>query len=279
LSTECLSKIRVKKLLTKSSAERVRKFLFFLLAIISTNVHAQLADSTKNKTPLFAADSVQHLHSKAYSVIIPAAFISYGALSLAVHPIRHFDYYIRSEVRTNNSTFHTKVDNFILFAPVVMTYGLNMLGDEGKNRFGDRTALLGLSAAFMSISTFPLKHFSHRLRPDGSDKQSFPSGHTAAAFALAEFMAQEYGDKSPVYTIVGYSFATATGVLRIYNNAHWFSDVVAGAGFGILSTKAAYLVYPYLRNMFTHSDKSGKSTFFMPTYQSGVAGLAFSKTF
>ena len=108
---------------------------------------------------------------------------------------------------------------------------------------------------------------------------SFPSGHTSVAFAFAEFLAQEYGDKSPIYTIIGYSFATTTGVFRIYNKAHWFSDVVAGAGFGILSTKAAYLVYPYIRNALTHTDKAGKNTFIMPTYQDGVAGLSFAKQF
>jgi membrane-associated phospholipid phosphatase len=156
---------------------------------------------------------------------------------------------------------------------------LNLAGVEGKNSFVDRSALLGLSGAFMGISTFPLKHFTHRLRPNASDQLSFPSGHTAAAFTFAEFMAQEYGDKSPVYTVVGYTFATATGVFRMYNRAHWFSDVVAGAGFGILSTKAAYLVYPSIRKMFTHTDKAGKSTFIMPTYQDGAPGLAFAKQF
>jgi membrane-associated phospholipid phosphatase len=210
---------------------------------------------------------------------LPAGLIAYGALSFEVHPIRQFDYYIKGEAHNMSPGFNTKAESYFLFAPVVAVYGLNLIGVEGKNRFVDRTALLALSGAFAGITTFPLKHATHRLRPDGSDYLSFPSGHTTAAFAFAEFMAQEYGDKSPLYTIVGYSFATATGAFRIYNRAHWFSDVVAGAGVGILSTKAAYLVYPYLRNMFTHTDKAGKSTLFMPTYQDGVAGFAFTKSF
>jgi len=97
------------------------------------------------------------------------------------------------------------------------------------------------------------------------------------AFAGAEFLAQEYSDKSPVYTIIGYGFAVTTGVFRMYNRDHWFSDVVAGAGFGILSTKAAYLIYPYLRNALTHTDqKTGKSTAIMPIYQNGMIGLSFA---
>jgi len=67
-----------------------------------------------------------------------------------------------------------------------------------------------------------------------------------------------------------------TGIFRMYNRDHWFSDVVAGAGFGVLSTKAAYLIYPYLRNKLTHKSKSGKSTMVMPTYQNGTPGLSFA---
>jgi len=256
----------------------VRKILFILFSIISFEARAQVTDSLK-KDLSKAPDTVQHLHSKAITIIVPAAFITYGALSFGVTPIRHVDYYFRNQIAKNAPDFHTKAESFFLFTPVVLVYGLNMAGDEGKNGFVDRSALLGLSSAFMGLSTFPLKHITHRLRPDGSDHLSFPSGHTAAAFTFAEFMAQEYSDKSPWYGVVGYTFATATGVFRMYNRAHWFSDVVAGAGFGILSTKAAYWVYPYIRSAFTHTDKAGKSTFIMPTYQDGVPGLAFAKSF
>jgi len=62
----------------------------------------------------------------------------------------------------------------------------------------------------------------------------------------------------------------------MYNRDHWFSDVVAGAGFGIVSTKAAYIVYPWLRNKLTHTDKKGRSTMIMPTYQYGVPALSFA---
>lgn len=256
----------------------MRKILLILFSIISFGAHAQVVDTIK-KDLFTAPDTVKHLHSKALSLIVPAGLITYGFLSFEVHPIRRFDYYINSTTSRTDRNFHTKAESYFLFAPVIMVYGLNLIGDEGKNRFIDRTALLGLSTAFMGISTFPLKKATHRLRPSAGDRLSFPSGHTAAAFTLAEFLAQEYSGKSPVYGIIGYSFATATGVFRMYNKAHWFSDVVAGAGFGILSTKAAYLVYPYLRNALTHTDKSGKSSFIMPTYQDGVAGFSFAKTF
>lgn len=257
----------------------MKKILFILLAVISLKANSQIVDSIK-KDITQLPDTVKHLHSKAYTLILPAGLITYGALSFEVHPLRRLDYYVKGEAHNISPEFNTKAESYFLFGPVIAVYGLNLIGVEGKNRFVDRTVLLGLSAAFTGLSTFPLKSATHRLRPDGSDYLSFPSGHSAAAFALAEFMAQEYGDKSPIYSVIGYSFATTTALFRIYNRAHWFSDAVAGAGFGILSTKAAYLVYPYLRNMLTHTDKTGKkSTFIMPTYQDGTPGLALSMRF
>ena len=66
----------------------------------------------------------------------------------------------------------------------------------------------------------------------------------------------------------------------MYNHDHWFSDVVAGAGFGILSTKAAYLIYPYIRNALSKDvNHKGKKKHYsralMPTYQDGVTGISF----
>jgi len=157
-----------------------------------------------------------------------------------------------------------------------LVYGLNLAGVSGKNTFIDRTALLGLSGGFLAIADFGLKKTTHRLRPNGSDYYSFPSGHTSTAFLGAEFMAQEYSAKSVWYGVVGYGIAATTGVFRLYNRDHWFSDVVAGAGFGILSTKLSYLVYPYIRNFVTHRDKNGKKLTFVPTYQDGMAGFSFA---
>jgi membrane-associated phospholipid phosphatase len=63
-------------------------------------------------------------------------------------------------------------------------------------------------------------------------------------------------------------------VLRLYNKKHWLSDVVGGAGVGILSTKLSYLLYPKIKQLI-----SGKHTLnysLIPSYQQRVYGLAFS---
>ncbi|MGF7079930.1 phosphatase PAP2 family protein [Mucilaginibacter sp. UYCu711] len=262
----------------------MKHLLIAIFCLISVEVCAQQAtDTTKKKIvdtikkDLFTApDTVKKLRSKVWSFVPAAVAVSYGALSFAIHPIRRLDYYVQTETNKTSPNFHSKAENYFQYAPVAMVYGLNLVGVTGKNRFIDRTALLGLSAGILGITTFTTKKLTHRLRPNGADYYSFPSGHTANAFMGAEFIAQEYSEKSYIYTAIGYSFAVTTGVFRMYNRDHWFSDVVAGAGVGIISTKLSYLIYPYLRNALTHTDKKGKSAMLMPFYQDGVPGLSFA---
>jgi len=262
----------------------LKKVIFAIFCFISFEAHAQVAgDTTKKKLAdtikkdiLTAPDTVKKLHSNPLSLIPPAVLIAYGASSFFVQPVRNLDFYIHGRYERYTPNFNTNAESYFLFAPIAIVYGLNMVGVEGKNRFIDRTALLGLSAGILGVTELSLKHVTHRLRPNLADYYSFPSGHTGAAFVGAEFLAQEYSAKSPVYTVIGYSFAVATGIFRMANRDHWFSDVVAGAGFGIISTKAAYLVYPYIRNALTHTDKQGRKAMLMPTYQDGAPGLAFA---
>jgi hypothetical protein len=275
--TDYFESLTMNKVLLKTQILIVSLVLF---ACISAN--AQVDTTKKNlgdtiKKDLFTApDTVRRLHSKAWTLIPPAALITYGALSFYVNPIRRVDYYVYGDIHRSSPNFNTKAESYFLFAPVALVYGLNLIGVEGKNRFVDRTAILGLAGGFLSVTELGLKKVTHRLRPNASDQLSFPSGHTGAAFMFAEFLAQEYSDKSPAFTVIGYTFAVTTGIFRMYNRDHWFSDVVAGAGFGVLSTKLAYLVYPYIRNTFTHTDKYGKHAMLMPTYQDGVPGLSFA---
>jgi membrane-associated phospholipid phosphatase len=46
--------------------------------------------------------------------------------------------------------------------------------------------------------------------------------------------------------VAGYAVAAGTGFFRMYNNRHWFTDILAGAGIGILSAKASYWLFPYI---------------------------------
>jgi hypothetical protein len=265
----------------------LKKIIVALFCLICFEAKAQVGDTAKKnvadtikKDLLTAPDTVKKLHSKIWTLVPPAAMITYGALSFVVHPIRQFDYYIHSTTTRQDADFSTKAESYFQFTPIIMVYGLDLAGIEGKNTFIDRTALLGLSGLFLGGSEEIAKHLTHRLRPNGADRLSFPSGHTGIAFMGAEFLAQEYSEKSVWISVAGYTIAATTGVFRLYNRDHWFSDVVAGAGFGMLSTKAAYLIYPYIRNKLTHGDKKAKrNSLVMPSYQDGAWGVSYAAEF
>ena len=211
------------------------------------------------------------------SFIIPAVLVSYGLVSLGNNAVRTLDYHTKDELQEDHPLFAHHLDNYLQFTPMVAVYALNLAGVKGRHGIADQTALYLLSFSIMNVSTESVKRLADRNRPDGSNNYSFPSGHTANAFMAAEFLNQEYRDVSPWIGYAGYTIATATGVLRMYNNKHWLSDVVAGAGFGIASTKIAYLIYPHLRKLVIGKQNIRYSM--VPTYQQKAAGIAFNGTF
>jgi CheY-like chemotaxis protein len=79
-----------------------------------------------------------------------------------------------------------------------------------------------------------VKITTRRLRPDGSNRHSFPSGHTASAFATAGVLKSHYGWKVGV---PAFGFATYVGAARMSANKHHLSDVVMGAAIGIAAAR------------------------------------------
>lgn len=205
------------------------------------------------------------------SFILPATLVAYGVVSLHADALKDINETVKKEVYTDRSPRKMPEDNYLRYAPVLAVYALNAAGIHGKNNFRDRTMIYGISSLIMGTTVMSVKKIAGEQRPDGSNDLSFPSGHTATAFAAAEFMRQEYKEVSPWYGIAGYAAAAATGYLRISNNKHWMSDVVAGAGVGIISTKLAYWIYPVIkRKLFKGKEVS---TIVMPTYQDGTLGV------
>jgi membrane-associated phospholipid phosphatase len=112
------------------------------------------------------------------------------------------------------------------------TYGI------GKAVGNQKAALVGrdivraqvLSQALVQT----LKYAVRRERPDGSNNKSFPSGHSASAFATATVLQRHYGWKIgvPAYALGGY-----IALARMAWNRHHATDVVMGAGFGIASAR------------------------------------------
>ncbi|MBQ6079752.1 MAG: phosphatase PAP2 family protein [Muribaculaceae bacterium] len=145
------------------------------------------------------------------------------------------------KIRLVKYNFHSEIDNYTQFSGIALTVGLKMAGVEGRSSWPRLFASSLASYAVMAGFVNGIKYTASEMRPDGSTRNSWPSGHTATAFVGATILHKEYGlTRSPWYSVAGYTLATGTGVMRVLNNRHWISDVLSGAGIGILSTELAY---------------------------------------
>ncbi|MDR1936874.1 MAG: PAP2 family protein, partial [Tannerellaceae bacterium] len=155
------------------------------LALLGTTVHAHI-DSLNTQAAGTKA-------FRAAPFILPAALIAYGALTQVSRPLRQFDETV------NNAAGHhrTKIDDYLQFAPAVAVYGLDFAGVKARHNLRDRTFVMASSHLLMAMSVYAVKHTAGVLRPDGSESNSFPSGHTATVFTGAHILFREYYDASP----------------------------------------------------------------------------------
>lgn len=238
-------------------------FITSIACIFSIQINAQ---NSKN-------DSLSNTNFKKF--IVPTALMTYGFLSLNNTSLLNLDQSIHQKTVSNNPT---NIDDFTMVLPTLSVYGLHFLGHKGKHTFKQKTVLIGTASVINLAAIYSLKFITNRERPNQLTNDAFPSGHTAAAFMGAEFLYQEFKEESIWYGIAGYTVAIGTGYLRMHNNKHWFSDVVAGAGLGIATTKIAYLLYPVLeKKVFKNTEKS--TTRVSPFYMDGNIGISFVKSF
>lgn len=210
--------------------------LYFLCTYLSG--FAQLSDSI--------GLSAERFSFKPKKIYVPAVIMTAGIL---------FD----SERDTNLNIqtqggevsdilgFGNHLDDYAQFAPVVAVYGFEMAGMKPKTDWQNRTAILIKGQALNLGLVYILKKTLKKPRPDGT-AYSFPSGHTANAFAGATMLSIEYGQTHRWVPYVSYGFASGIGIMRMANDKHYISDVLFGAGLGILSMKVAYWTHRYQWN-------------------------------
>jgi membrane-associated phospholipid phosphatase len=208
------------------------------------------------------------------SFVIPATMIAYGFVSLKTDLLQDIDEQVQEEIWEDHPHRRVHIDNYLQFGPAVAVYALNAVGIQGTHDLIDRSVLFLMSNVFLNIAASGLKEITHQRRPDGSDYLSFPSGHTAEAFASAEFLRLEYKHVSAWYGIGGYLMAAVTGYLRMYNDKHYLGDLFGGAGIGIASTDLSYWLYPKIKRLLVHH--AGRKAFLFPFYCNGAGGLALS---
>lgn len=247
--------------MNNSIIKRIIPFLIILITATSTFSQVTLPnDSVSSKI---------HKTSWKKVVVAPVVLISAGLLTTTDNEFID-KYEVHKRRNEWASGFHTHADDYLQYAPIVAVYGLNAAGIKGEHDLANQTALLIKSEILMTAMVFPLKKFTAVPRPDTGAPTSFPSGHTAQAFAAATFLHKEYGKDHPWYSVIAYGTATAVGVLRVMNNRHWVSDVLAGAGIGILATNLAYLTH---QNKWGKKHKKLSGVMMTPTYGQRTLGM------
>lgn len=223
----------------------IRMRVSILLLILS--VYSALAWSLPRQETTWAADSTSKQTIEAPDrfqpkhLILPASLITLGAVGTAVDGMQDFHLFSRRD-----SVTPIRIDNYLEWGMLGWVFLCDLMGKE-KHRWTDQLFLVALAEGLNAGMVQGLKHTLHTTRPDGSP-HSFPSGHTANAFLGAHIAYKEFRDTSPVLAYSGYAVALFVAGSRLHNNRHWVADVVAGAGFGILSVELSYLIYFPIRD-------------------------------
>lgn len=199
--------------------------LVMLSLLLCCNAWAQIADSTCFSKPVKSSDF------KATQLIAPGVLMASGA-------IIHFAAHDAIDVPINNQTSRWKgdgqachLDDYLRFLPEGLHMGLGLVGVKSEHNFWDHTIeAVWAFSSYLAIG-YSLKAIVDSPRPNGRDNRSFPSGHVGFAFTGAELVRMEYGW---AWGAGAYAIATGVVALRLYNNEHWASDLLFGAGTGIL---------------------------------------------
>ncbi len=232
-------------------------FLILFLLCFAVNINAQLSTNHLNDSSRFSK-KVSRIHpitKKTAPWLIPIAGIGYGLSALHNNTLQTWDLEIQKSVAETNPSAHTRLDDYLALMPAFIVAGKSIIQDTRENQI-DLAGTFACTKIIQYGLVMPTKKWSGKSRPDASDRLSFPSGHTAEAFANAEILRIHAGKKSPWLAVGGYLIAVTTGYLRMYNNRHWLSDVVAGAAVGFGSARIGSWGYHKLKpKLFPRKNK------------------------
>ncbi len=242
----------------------MKVFTLLLFLFACTESYAQtFAD---NSIDYAKSDSIQL--SKIHNIIKPvtiatgyvvATLFCYRFLDDEVHEVAQ-----RYQNKTVSSISKTYGSLGLGRSNVIITAGTGIYAIVAKNKKLEKvTTLLIAGHLVNSFATEQFKVSFQRHRPNTGDaynkfdwregnksNTSFISSHTSNAFATATAFAIVYRDKKWI-PIVVYSAASLVGISRIYNNAHWASDVMAGAAIGYLSVQGVNELYNLASSRFS----------------------------
>lgn len=226
-----------------------------------------------------AIDSVEsvHNHFRSRRYIAPAVF---GLATVVAW--RDDGFFSRGGVynwrQENYPQFSRRADNVLQYLPAGAMLLSEALTRGEPGHFKMAIVRFAKAEAFMFVMAHSIKNLTSVERPSGSNDHSFPSGHTSQAFLSATYLHRELSDprfdglKGRKWIIAsGYVAAATVGTFRILNNAHWLTDVLAGAAVGMLTGNLAYDIWP------TKPNRSMDVS--LHPYWNGTGGISLTATF
>ena len=220
----------MRDLSTTFAKDRPGHIVLMLIALISTNASAFGAEDG----PLLRRDLMNLTHPQ--NLVI-------STLGLGVAGIAHrWDDDLAGgvgDIRVLDEVLD--LGNLYGSSTLSLTFTAGMWGlakitgvSRGEAIFSDLVRAILLA----NVVVTPIKFLAQRERPDGSNRLSFPSGHSANAFAMTTVLARRYG---PKLAMPLYALTAVVPAARIDRNRHFFSDVVAGSILGVVAGYAVTL--------------------------------------
>lgn len=242
-------------------ATNFRHTVILLILTILLALQAQDSLNTSNQNPFLPS-------------ILPLSLITAGcAISGS-----GFEKDLQADIRhAAGEDFSFKADDYLAHVPMAEIYIFDLMGIKAENRFYERSKNVFLANLSSQIIVQSLKYTTDKLRPDGEDRESFPSNHTNIAFTNAAVLFHEYKNSNSFIAYGGFGFAAATGALRILNNKHWTGDVLAGAGIGMLCADLVYRFEPFKR--IDSTDRNDKMIAIIPDFGVGSYGIKITAVF
>lgn len=217
---------------------------FFAILLFTPFLFSQ--DTTKTPDLRFTKESPNKntdRYLKPQALIIPTSLLLYGCLKPAIRGIQNVDDDIRAQVLKQYPNFKTSAADYLMWAPSAALYTLKALNVPTKHSFKEQLVIEAGSIIITGGVGIVMRKISGSMNVYNKDDTKFPSGHTANTFRGAEIFHQELKDSHKVLSYAGYFMASGVGALRIINKNHLLTEVLAGAGLGILSTKLTYWIF------------------------------------
>jgi len=225
-------------------ANRIKPFLTVLLCALcvrtmAENVHLDvlLDGQTNDKNHKITQLTVERKNTLTESSLLPAALLTTSFL--------YNDYLLDQAIVKQGSIESPNLGlaDYIQISPGAIMLAIKAAGVDGRSDWKRMLTADVISTAIMAAVVNATKYTVLRERPDGSSRNSYPSGHTATAFMCAQMLHREYGETiSPWISVCGYGIAATTAFFRVEADRHWCSDILAGASIGIFSTELGYWI-------------------------------------